>query len=394
MKQTMPNSMRVHVVILGDMNAGKSTLFNALTGQDNAIVSPIKGTTTDTVHKSMELLPFGPIVLIDTAGLDDSGELGSKRTKKTDAVVRRASAALYTADINEFLDERYEVFLKKNMPHILIFTKCDKSDADKVATLKSRYPKAFFWTEQSDAQMKEIHSLLSNLLTSLESKEKHLMGDLVPSGSTVLLIMPIDSEAPRGRIILPQMQVLRDCLDNGILSVVITEKELEASLRKFPDIALAVTDSQVFGFVNSVLPKSIPLTSFSILYARQRGNFKQLVDGVEAVSSLKDGAKILLLEGCTHNSTHEDIGRVKIPLLLKNKINKDFVIDVRSGYDFPSESIKDYDFVIQCGCCMLNQKEIENRLNLLAENKVPVTNYGILLAWGAGILERSIEIFS
>ena len=394
MKQVTPNSMRMHVVILGDTNTGKSTLFNAMIGQENAIVSPVKGTTTDPVNKAMELLPFGPIVLIDTAGLNDIGELGLKRMAKTNNAIRRATAAIYTADINEFSKENYWRFLKTTMPHILVFTKCETADNVKITELKSRYKKAFFWNKNDNNQLKDLHAILSDLLTSLEEKEKPLISDLVQKGSTVLLIMPIDSEAPKGRIILPQVQVLRDCLDNGIFSIVITEKELESAVNKFCNIALVVTDSQVFEFVNSVLPTSIPLTSFSMLYARQKGDFSQLLAGIEVIPFLKDGSKVLILEGCTHNCNHEDIGRVKIPALLRKKTGRDFIIDIKSGYDFPSEVIGDYDFVIQCGGCMLNRKEIKNRLNVLAENHIPVTNYGVLLAWGADMLARSIEIFS
>jgi len=388
-----PQAMRRHVVILGDTNVGKSTLFNALTGQDNSIVSPSRGTTTDPVQKAMELIPFGPIVLVDTAGYADSSELGRQRMQKTRAVSRRADAALYVADATAFSGESYREFAREGLPHLLVFTKCDIAGEDVPQSLQAAYPDAEFLSGYGEPLVERLRQRLSALLTGLEPEEVPLIGDLVPSGGTVILVMPIDSEAPKGRIILPQVQVLRDCLDHGIKSMVVRETELESAVRDLSAIDLVVTDSQAFPIVNQILPAEIPLTSFSMLLARQRGNFSQLLAGVDAVEHLPDGAFILLLEGCTHNSTHEDIGRVKIPALLRNKTGKQFVYDIHSGYDFP-EDVSGYHLVIQCGGCMLAPRELLNRLQILEQRGIPVTNYGILLAWGSGILERCRQVFS
>ena len=383
-----PNAMRRHVVLLGDANAGKSTLFNALTGQDRAIVSPRAGTTTDPVSAAMELIPYGPVVLVDTAGLHDKSELGSKRMKKTEAMRRRADAALYVADVTCFDREAYRRFTLHNLPHILVFTKCDIAGCLAASLAKEFDSAVFFYGDAAPVREK-----LVSLLQSLNQESETLLGDLLPSGSNVVMVVPVDSGAPKGRLILPQVQLLRDCLDHGIKCFVTREIELESAMQSLSPVNLVVTDSQAFGYVNRVLPGDIPLTSFSMLLARQKGNFRQLLEGADAIPELPENANILMLEGCTHNHTHEDIGKVKLPALLEKKTGKRLRFDDYSGYDFP-ESLDKYHMAIQCGCCMLNNREIMSRLEALANKGIPVTNYGIALAWLNGILERCCEIFN
>ncbi|MDR0847388.1 MAG: 50S ribosome-binding GTPase [Lactobacillales bacterium] len=351
-----PMGLRKHVAIVGKTNAGKSTLFNLLTGQDNAIVSAVAGTTTDPVNKAMELLGYGPIVLIDTAGLGDTTELGGARIGKTEKVLRRCDAAILVGDV--------DVELK--LPHLIV--------------------------KKNEFNYEKIIADLGRLLSEQEDEDKSILGGLVEPGANVILVMPIDSEAPKGRIILPQMQVLRDCLDNGIASMVVTEKELPAALKSLDKVDLVVTDSQVFKYVNEVTPEGIPVTSFSMLLAHNKANFNELLNGARALDDLPASGKILMLEGCTHNSTHEDIGRVKIPKWLKEKTGGDYEFEFRTGYDFPDDHAE-YIAAIMCGGCMLNRRELLNRIAELKTSGVPVTNYGMFIAWATDTLERTVEIF-
>ena len=381
-----PNSLRKHVVIAGATNAGKSTLFNAMTEQKKAIVSEHAGTTTDPVTAAMELIPYGPIVLVDTAGFNDDSELGRKRMEKTKAALRKADAAIYVQDVQNADMSEYEKFKNMSIEHILVFTKYKNENE-----LFGQYPQALFWDE--DKNIETIRKALVELLQKQQPEDDSIVGDLLPSGSNVVLVVPIDSEVPKGRLILPQIQTLRDCLDNSIKSTVCRETELESVLENQKKTDLVITDSQVFGYVNKIVPSYIPLTSFSMLLARQKGNFPQLCKGTEAISGLKDGDKILMLEGCTHNSTHEDIGRVKIPRLMNKKTGKSFEFSYFSGYDFPSD-LSEYSLAVQCGGCMINRREITSRLKIMGDEGLPATNYGILLAWLNGILDRSCEIFA
>ena len=391
MSDKTPNALRKHVVLVGSTNAGKSTLFNALTGQDSAITSPSPGTTTDPVFKAMELIPYGPIVLTDTAGLGDISGLGTLRMKKTADALRRADAALYVADAASFEPAAYESFAKEELDHLLVFTKCDLLAESSLAELASVHPSALFFKSAED--LDKLRQRLADLLSAKrQPEEAPLIAGLVPPNSHVILVMPVDSEAPRGRLILPQVQALRDCLDHGIKATVCRELELESALSDLRRVDLVVTDSQVFGFVAQRVPDEIPLTSFSMLLARQKGNFSQLLDGIEAVSSLDDGARILMLEGCTHNTTHEDIGRVKIPAALRKRTGKRLEFEYFSGYDFPDD-LSPYGMAIQCGGCMINRREIASRLSRMAREGLPVTNYGVALAWCAGILERAGKVF-
>ena len=386
-----PNALRRHVVLAGPANAGKSTLFNALTGQEHAIVSPVPGTTTDPVSKAMELIPFGPIVLIDTAGLDDTGQLGVQRIHKTKKVLRRADAGIYVADANTFREAEYLTFTEERIPHLLVFTKTDEMEPEKLRMLKHKYPDGLY--PAGPAEAGEIREHLSKLLSETEPEVRPLIGDLVPEYGTVVLVTPIDSEAPRGRLILPQIQVLRECLDYGIQAMVCRESELERALKSLQQVDLVVTDSQVFAYVDKRVPQNVPLTSFSMLLARQKGDFLQLLAGAGRIPELGDDARILMLEGCTHNHTHEDIGRVKLPGMLRQKTGKRLHFDYFGGYDFPAD-LSGYDLAIQCGSCMINSREIQIRLEKMEEAGVAVTNYGIALAYGAGILERAAHILT
>ena len=380
-----PVALRKHVVLIGKRNAGKSTLFNALTGQNKAIVSSQPGTTTDPVRTAMELIPFGPITLIDTAGLDDEGSLGTKRMQKTHDVCRRADAVLYVAAADDFNQAEYLQFCEEKIPHILIFTKSDIFH-DNTVHLLADYSDAIFVKND----LTELRERLTAILQSQQQEDETLIGHFLPPGSNVVMVIPVDSEAPKGRLILPQVQLLRDCLDHGIKCFVTRESELTSAMNCLTNVALVVTDSQVFEFVNNHIPRAVPLTSFSILLANQKGNFQQLLEGADQIESLPENARILILEGCTHNHNHEDIGRVKIPFLLQKKTGKHFQFDYFTGYDFPGD-LDAYDLVIQCGSCMINKKEITSRLDRIREKKIPVTNYGIVLAWCNGILRRCCE---
>lgn len=379
---------RKHIVIVGRTNAGKSTLFNALTEQKNAIVSPHAGTTTDPVIKTAELIPFGPVVFIDTAGFGDETKLGKERAEKTAAVLRRADMIIYVANCNAFDEDDYRNLTKGKAGHLLVFNQCQQ---EQIKGLTSKYPDAIFLTDINDSELNILRERISKILESLEEPERAALVDLLSPGDTVVLVVPIDSEAPKGRLILPQVQAIRQCLDAGAKSIVIGVEELKEVVATY-DPTLVVTDSQAFAEVAEIVPEEVPLTSFSMLLAYDKSDFKQLLTGCQEVNKLPDGGKILVLEGCTHNKGHEDIGYVKIPALLAKKTKKDFSFRFCSGYDFPDD-IATYDMVIQCGNCMINSREVKTRLEILKEQDIPVTNYGMILAYLNGILDRSAKVF-
>ena len=391
MKDT-PRGMRRHIALLGKTNAGKSTLFNLLTGQENAIVSEKAGTTTDPVIKSMELLPFGPVALIDTAGLEDTTELGRQRMKKTMEFARRADIGLIVREAHDTdsgpADESFYTGEK-----IYVFTKCDLVDQQALDRIKKQYPGSVLISHDNPEDIDSLKRILIERLTGMEEAGGDtLIGDLLPRGGTVVMVVPVDSGAPKGRLILPQVQLIRDCLDYGIKAYVTRETELESALGDLPSIELVVTDSQVFAFVNELVPADIPLTSFSMLLARQKGNFKQLLGGTGHIKNLKDNDRILMLEACTHNHTHEDIGRVKIPGLLNQFTGKRLEYVYCGGYCMP-DCLDGYSMAVLCGSCMINKKELTLRLKLMEEKNIPVTNYGIILAYLNGILDRCTETF-
>ncbi|SMB96678.1 iron-only hydrogenase maturation protein HydF [Desulfonispora thiosulfatigenes DSM 11270] len=405
-----PNANRKHIAIFGNTNAGKSSLLNAIIGQEISIVSEVRGTTTDIVSKAMEFGTVGPVVFIDTAGLNDTSNLGQLRVKKTLKVLERTDLALYVMDINDIDEVAYQemirLFKKYNIPHILVITKIDKiieiSNKDNVGEklaetldrrileVKSKYKEAIFI---STLNKERILTLKEEIIKKLSTKEEEtLIGDLLPYGSKIILVVPIDSEAPKGRLILPQVQLIRDCLDHGIKSYVVRDTELKEALGDLKGIDLVVTDSQIFKSVKEIVPKEIKLTSFSILLSRQKGDINTFLEGIAKIKSLTKDSKVLISESCTHNETHEDIGRVKIPTLLNKHVGQTLNYDFKMGHDFP-EDLEKYDLVIHCASCMLNKKTMQTRINICKEKGVKITNYGMVLAYLTGILDKSIEIF-
>ena len=393
MNQT-PQSNRLHVAIFGETNAGKSALFNALLGADMAIVSEVSGTTTDPVSRSMEFLPYGPIVLVDTAGINDRSLLGQNRMEKTRAVIDRTNYALYAADPESFDAKEYERLKeewgKRKVPHKLVWTKCDVRDRQQVAAFLIQYPESCAISVYDNQTIGALKAVVSKELEALAQEDESLIGGLLAPGSTVVMVVPVDSEAPKGRLILPQVQFIRDCLDHGIGCMVTTPADLGRTLDQVVKADLVVTDSQAFHLVKEIVPEDVLLTSFSILMARQKGDIRTLMEGIQATRNLKDGDKVLISEVCVHNRTHEDIGHVKIPAMLKKVTGKALVFDFASGRDF--KNLTDYKLIVHCGGCMVTGKEMENRIRQAAESGIPITNYGIALAYGSGILERSIRI--
>lgn len=393
--QGTPRANKPHIAIYGNRNAGKSSLLNAIIGQEISLVSEVKGTTTDPVTKTMELIPFGPVVFIDTAGLDDSGILGDLRVERSKKILQRTDFAIYTHDINHIDEVAFNHFKKEfkrfNIPYMIVFNKVDEADQTTLAMYKDLYPQASFVSAKTE---ENILDLKESLIKSLEDGkvEEPIIGDLVPYGGKVILVVPIDSEAPKGRIILPQVQVIRDALDHGIKTYVVRDTELEEALKDIKDVDLVITDSQAFKEVNEMVPDHIPLTSFSIVFARYKGDLWSFEKGIKAIGALKAGAKVLISESCTHNHSHEDIGRVKIPKLLNQKLGFELDYHFKMGHDFPND-IKGFDLVIHCGSCMLNKKTMLNRITMCDEENVPITNYGIVLAYINDILDASLEMF-
>ena len=390
-----PNANRKHIAIFGKTNAGKSSLVNSICGQEIAIVSEVAGTTTDPVLKAMELIPIGPVLFIDTAGLDDKSEVGKLRIKRTMDMMKRTDFALYVMDVNNIDPNNYEEikleFKKYNIPYLLVINKIEDIEKDELNQLKEKYTEAIFVSTYTKEGIDELKNQIINKLQDSEN-EVPIIGNLVPYGGKVILVVPIDSEAPKGRIILPQVQCIRDCLDNGIKTYVVRDTELASALEDIKDVDLVVTDSQAFKKVSEIVPQNIKLTGFSILFANHKGDLQSFVDGARKIDSLNKDSKILISESCTHNMSHEDIGRIKIPKLLNKYVGAELNYDFRVGHDFP-ENIKDYDLIIHCGGCMINRKTILNRIDFCRDEEVAITNYGIVLAFLTGILDRSLEIF-
>ncbi len=384
-----PLSLRKHIAIFGDTNAGKSTLFNGILGQDVSIVSEISGTTTDPVTRAMELIPYGPVALIDTAGLGDTTQLGDARIKKTKEILARTDLVLYVKDVSSDNNTDFDFGSTKK---INVYTKCDIAKADRIDYVKSIDPEGIFIYEHTENGLEELKKRMVSVLNTMEKEAETLLGDIVPSGGMVVLVIPIDEAAPKGRLILPQVQTLRDCLDHNIRATVTTVETLAKTLEELPVVDLVVTDSQAFKEVDAIVPQEIPLTSFSMLLANQKGGISQFIEGLNVITSLLDDDEILMLEACTHNTTHEDIGRVKIPNLLQKKTGKKLIFTHLSGHDFP-EDVEKYKLVIQCGGCMINKRAVQSRLEVFAQKNIPVTNYGVVLAYLSGIAERATGIF-
>lgn len=390
-----PNANRKHIGIYGNTNSGKSSLMNKILDQEVSLVSSVEGTTTDPVQKAMELIPFGPILLIDTAGLEDKSELGSVRIKKSYEYLKRLDFAIYVVDGKHIDFDTYKVWKKEstkyNVKHIVVVNKIDLLTEEEISIIKKLFNAVIFTSVKNN---EGIETLKEELIKNLEQEEedKPIVGDLLPYGSKVVLVVPIDSEAPKGRIILPQVQVIRDCLDHGIKTYVVRDTELNEAINELHDIDLVITDSQAFKEVESIIPKEMNLTSFSILFARQKGELSEFLEGTKKLDTLKPNDKVLICESCTHNVSHEDIGRVKIPRMLKKIAGGDINIEYKVGYDF-DESIEEYDLIIHCGACMVNRKSVVNKINTCKEKNIPITNYGMVIAYFTGILDRSVSIF-
>ena len=390
-----PNANRKHIGIYGNTNSGKSSLMNAILGQDISLVSSVEGTTTDPVQKAMELIPYGPVLFIDTAGLEDKTELGAIRIKKSYEFLKRLDFAIYVIDAGNADLDTYKTWkreaAKYNINHIVVINKIDSVNGNDLDTLVKNF-KSYITISAKDKL--GIDNLKDEIIKNLhaDEEERPIVGDLLEYGSKVVLVVPIDSEAPKGRIILPQVQVIRDCLDHGIKTYIVRDTELNEAIKDLKDIDLVITDSQAFKEVDSIIPKNIKLTSFSILFARQKGDLNEFLEGTKKLDILKPNDKILICESCTHNISHEDIGRFKIPNMLKKIADGDLNIDYVVGYDF-KENIEDYDLVIHCGACMVNRKSVLNKIKECKEKNVPITNYGMVIAYFTKILDRSVEIF-
>lgn len=393
--QTTPNANRKHIVFYGKTNSGKSSLLNSLTGQEVAIVSQQEGTTTDPVIKAMELIPVGPVVWVDTAGIQDETALGKLRLEKTMEMLMRTDIAIYVMAANDLDIESFNAFKlnfkKYAIPFILVISQIDKVSEVEKAKIKEQFKEGILTSIKDETSIEKLKEILIEKMEA-EEEDKPLVGDLLPYGSKVILVVPIDSEAPKGRIILPQVQCIRDCLDHGIKSYVVRDTELAEALTEIKNVDLVITDSQAFAKVSKIVPDRVKLTGFSLLMSRQKGDLELFMEGIEKVKVLKPGNKVLILEGCTHNVSHEDIGRIKIPGGLNKYVGGELEYTFVNGQDFPG-NLSDYDLVIHCGGCMLTRKTVCNRAHICKEAGVAITNYGMLLAFLSGILERSYEIF-
>lgn len=390
-----PSGERIHIGIFGRRNAGKSSVINAVTGQELAIVSDVKGTTTDPVYKTMELLPLGPVMVIDTPGIDDEGELGALRVKKSYQVLNKTDIAVLVVDgtigktyCEEALIQRFQ---EKNIPWILVYNKSDL------------FPSADFPLSSNEilvsaAKKTNIYELKERI-ASLKPEDTHkypLISDLIQPLDLIILVIPVDKAAPKGRLILPQQQTIRAILERGALSLVVRDTELSETLERFQrqniHPRLVITDSQAFSKVSAVTPKEITLTSFSILFARYKGDLEAVTKGAAALKNIQDGDKILIAEGCTHHRQCDDIGTVKIPSMIRKFTGKEPEFVFTSGTEFPDD-LTDYQLVVHCGGCMLNEREMKYRISCCQDQKVPITNYGILMAQATGILKRSLAPF-
>lgn len=399
MNQT-PASERVHISFFGKRNAGKSSVINAVTGQDLAIVSSVMGTTTDPVYKTMELLPLGPVMVIDTPGIDDEGELGALRVRKSYQVLNKTDIAILvidsTAGKGEEELELIHRFHKKGIPYLIVYNKIDLLSTEKIKDLAMSVRAREVLVSASDGM--NIQELKEKI-ASLKPEDTHkypLIQDLIEPLDLVILVVPIDKAAPKGRLILPQQQTIRDILERGALSLVVRDTELKSTLDHFLAQGvcpkLVVTDSQAFARVSKAVPENITLTSFSILFARYKGELETQLKGVTALSSIEDGDRILIAEGCTHHRQCGDIGTCKMPEWIRNYTGKKPVFEFTSGTEFPDD-VSSYKMVVHCGGCMLNEREMKYRIACCQDQGVPITNYGILIAQVTGILKRSLGPF-
>ena len=391
-----PSAERVHIGIFGKRNAGKSSVINAITDQDLAIVSDVKGTTTDPVSKAMELLPLGPVMIIDTPGLDDTGELGKMRVKKSYQVLNKTDIGILVVDgligVTPQDNALIEKFKEKKIPYIVVMNKLDLVKEKNLDLPLEDSPNTMWVSSITKENIYELKELIAKQAPSDESKFQ-IVGDLLDPSDFVVLVVPIDKAAPKGRLILPQQQTIRDILESDATAIVVKEYELRdtlASLGKKPKIV--ITDSQVFAKVSADTPKDILLTSFSILFARYKGDLEELVKGAKAIESLNDGDTVLLSEGCTHHRQCDDIGRVKIPRWIMQHCGKRLNFEFSSGVEFPYDLSK-YKMIVHCGGCTLNAREMKYIIKFAQDQNIPITNYGILIAYMQGILHRTVEAF-
>ncbi len=384
-----PSSERIHIGFFGLRNAGKSSLVNAVTGQNLAVVSDVKGTTTDPVRKTMELLPVGPVVIIDTPGIDDEGTLGQMRVQKAKEILQKTDIAVLVHDVRESLTkaekELISLFTEKKTPFILAHNKCDT-----LGTVPEKKGNEIYVSALTGDGIHALKELMAETAKGAKN-EKVIVSDLINEGDTVLLVIPIDKAAPKGRLILPQQMTLRDILDKGAIPICCRDSELTATLDKLKEPpALVITDSQVFGKISKALPESISLTSFSILMARYKGDLPSLLKGADTLSELKDGDKVLISEGCTHHRQCNDIGTVKMPKWIEDYSDAKPDFSFTSGGEFP-EALTSFKLVVHCGGCMLNEKEMQSRTERCLNQNVPIVNYGMAIAKMNGILERSMK---
>lgn len=383
-----PQSERIHIGFFGRRNAGKSSVVNAVTNQQISVVSDVKGTTTDPVTKAMELLPLGPVVIIDTPGFDDEGALGEMRVKRTKQVLNRVDVAVLVVDGTVGKtgadNELIEIFTDKKIPYIVAYNKSDISE-------QTDCPDGVAVSALDGTNIGLLKEKIANL-TKTDDTKKKICGDLVSEGAFVVLVVPIDSAAPKGRLILPQQQTIRDVLESGATAIVVRDTELKSTLENLgKKPKLVITDSQAFESVSKDVPEDIYLTSFSILLARYKGFLKSAVEGATAIDRLKDGDRVLISEGCTHHRQCDDIGTVKLPRWLKNYTGKELVFETSSGKGFPDD-LSPYSLVLHCGGCMLNEREVQYRRKFAEDSEVPFTNYGTAIAYMQGILKRSLQI--
>ena len=395
-----PSGERLRISFFGMRNVGKSSLVNAVTGQELAVVSDTLGTTTDPVSKAMELLPLGPVVITDTPGIDDEGSLGEKRVKKTRQILNKTDIAILVTDITRGMEkpeeELIEIFKSKEIPYLIVRNKMDLSSAGNIADDKSKEDfseqNVINVSAQNQTNIYELKELIGKTFKPEENPVK-LVGDIISPNEFIVLVIPIDESAPKGRLILPQQQAVRDILDAGAYAITTRETELEELLEKqSPKPDLVITDSQAFAMVSKITPEDIPLTSFSILMARYKGFLDTAVRGATVIDSLQEGDKILISEGCSHHRQCGDIGTVKLPKMLTKRTGKTFDIHTSSGNDFPDD-LSEYKLIIHCGGCMLSSREMVYRMKCAQDAGVPFTNYGVSIAYMNGILKRSLGVF-
>lgn len=384
-----PSANRVHIGFFGRRNVGKSSLVNAVTGQETAVVSDVKGTTTDAVTKSMELLPLGPVVIIDTPGYDDEGQLGELRIARTKRVLNKTDIAVLVSEaeagLGECEEELVDIFKKKNIPFLIVYNK-----SEQVKEFKKLSENEMLVSAKKKIGITELKDKLASMIPS--DTDRKIVGDLIKPNDMIVLVTPIDAAAPKGRLILPQQQTIRDILDSDAMTLTVKETELQKALDslKEPPV-MVITDSQAFKVVSEIVPEEVPLTSFSILMARYKGFLTEAVKGAAAIGKLKDGDKVLICEGCTHHRQCGDIGSFKLPNWIREYSGVDIKITNTSGMDFP-EDLSEYALIIHCGGCMLNEREVQYRMKCAIDQGIPFTNYGTAIAHVNGILKRSLSV--